>query len=106
MQNLYTFSIIAPASSLCLHTRIAILLIEVALHVLIHQNNHVFFCKHVDREKFPASLRKQKMKNKKKVLLGLEPSTLFSDSLSTTVKLTAPSNRWLNFIVNTNNCMA
>ena len=33
MQNLYTFSIIAPALSLYLHTNLAILLTEVALHV-------------------------------------------------------------------------
>ena len=67
MQNLYTFSIIAPASSLYLHTSLAILLSEVALHV---HNKHVFFCKHVNRER-------KKIKNKK-VLLGLEPSTLGS----------------------------
>ena len=56
MQNLYTFSIIAPAWSLYLHTSLAILLSEVTLHV--HNT----------------------------------PST-FSDSLSTTVILTTPSNR-------------
>ena len=33
MQNVYTFSIMAPASSLYLHTSLAILLSEVALHV-------------------------------------------------------------------------
>ena len=59
MQNLYTFSIIAPASSLNLHTSLAILLSEVALHV--HKTSkHVFFCKHVNREKFPASLQNKK----------------------------------------------
>ena len=77
MQNLYTFSIKAPASSLYLHANLAILLTEVALHVH-NTSKHDFFGKHVKREKFPASLRKQKIK---KVLLGLEPSTLLSDSL-------------------------
>ena len=57
----------------------------------------IFFCKHVNGEKTPASLRKQKIKNKEKILLGLEPSALFSDSLSTTVILTAPSNRLLKY---------
>ena len=61
MQNLYTFSIIAPASSLFLHTNLAILLIEVALHVH-NTSKRVIFCKHVNCEKFPASLRKQKKK--------------------------------------------
>ena len=51
MQNLYTFSIIAPASSLYLHTSLAILLSEVALHVH-NTSEHAFFCKHVNREKF------------------------------------------------------
>ena len=55
MQNLYTFSIIAPASSLYLHTSLAILLSEVTLHVH-NTSKHVFFCKHVNRETFPASL--------------------------------------------------
>ena len=79
MQNLYTFSIIAPASSLYLHTSLVFLLSEVALHVH-NTSKHVFFCKHVNREKFPASLRKQKIKDKKNFTgtrtlnLGLEPS--------------------------------
>ena len=51
MQNLYTFSIKAPASSLCLHTSRAILLSEVAIHVH-NTSEHAFFCKHVNREKF------------------------------------------------------
>ena len=42
LQNLYTFSIIAPASSLYLHTSLAILLSEVALHVH-NTSKHVFF---------------------------------------------------------------
>ena len=42
MQNLYTFSIIAPASSLYLHTSLAILLSEVALHVH-NTSKHDFF---------------------------------------------------------------
>ena len=63
MHNLYTFSIIALASSLYmyLYTSLAILLSEVALHVH-NASKHAFFCKHVNREKFPASLRKQKIK--------------------------------------------
>ena len=61
MQNLYTFAIIAPASSLYLHTSLAILLSEVALHVH-NTSKHAFFCKHVNRKKNPASLRKQKKK--------------------------------------------
>ena len=47
MQNLYEFSIIAPASSLYLRTSVAILLSEVALHVH-NTSKHVFFCKHVN----------------------------------------------------------
>ena len=102
MQNLYTFSIIAPASSLYLHTSLAILLSEVALHVH-NTSKHVFFCKHVNREKFPASLRKQKTK---KDLLGLEPSTMGSSPQlcfhnlwvqPLSFILTAPSNRLLKF---------
>ena len=42
MQNLYTFSITAPASSLYLYTSLAILLSEVALHVH-NTSKHVFF---------------------------------------------------------------
>ena len=41
MQNLYTFSIIALASSLYPHTSFAILLSEVALHV--HKTSNMFF---------------------------------------------------------------
>ena len=78
MQNLFTFSIIGPASSLYLHTSLAILLSEVALHV--HNTSKIaFLCERVNREIFPASSRKQKIKNKKKVLLGLEPSNLGSN---------------------------
>ena len=52
-----------------------------------------FFCKHVNREKFPASLQKQKKIKKgftgaRTLNLGLKPSTLFSDSLSTIVRYT------------------
>ena len=96
MQNLYTFSIIAPASSLYLYTGLAILLSEFTLHVH-NTSKHVFFCKNENREKLPAFLRKQKIKKSfngaRTLNLGLEPSTLFSDSFSTTVILTAPSNR-------------
>ena len=53
MQNVYTFSII-----------------QVALHVHYTPNYVVFFCKHVNREKFPASLRKQKIKNNKRFYWG------------------------------------
>ena len=56
MQNLYTFSITAPASSLYLYTSLAILLSEVALHVHNTSKHVFFFCKHVNRETFPASL--------------------------------------------------
>ena len=95
MQNLYTFSIIAPVSSLYPYTSLAILLSKFALHVH-NTSNYAFCCKYVNREKYPASLRKQKNKNKK-VLLGLEPQTLGSDPQlcfqSTTFILTAPSNR-------------
>ena len=95
MQNLYTFSIIAPASSLYLHTSLAILLNEVALHVH-NTSKNAFFCKHVYRLTFPASLRKQK---KKKFYWSSNPQpwarilNFESDSLSTTVIPTAPSNR-------------
>ena len=64
---------------------------------IVAVSKHAFFCKHVNREKFSASLRKQKIKKKiywgSNLNLELKPSTLFSDSLSTTVILTAPSNR-------------
>ena len=76
MQNLYTFSIIAPASSLYLHTSLAILLSEVALHVH-NTSKHAFFlqtCKSLNISCFFV-----KEKNKKKVLLELEPSTLGSN---------------------------
>ena len=81
MQNLYTFSIIAPASSLYLHTSFAILLNKVALHVH-NTSKYAFFCKHVNHENVPASLRKQKKKKKdftvsRTLNFGLEPSTLF-----------------------------
>ena len=73
VQNLYTFSIIAPVSSLYLHTSLAILLSVVALHVH-NTSKHALFCKHVNREKFPASLRKQKKKiNKKRFCWGSNP---------------------------------
>ena len=92
------FSIIAPASSLYLHTSLAILLSEVALHV--HNTpKHAFFYKNVNRKKTFLLLceSKKKKKKKKKILLELEPSTLFADSFSTTDILTAPSNRLLRF---------
>ena len=80
---------------------------------IIHQNMF-FFCKHVNRENFPASLRKQRIKNKKGFTgtrtfnFGLKPSTLFSDSLSTTVILYLLRHRiaCYSLLVNTNNCMS
>ena len=71
MQNLSTFSIIAPASSLYLHTSLAI------LHV--HNTSKHFFCKHVNLEKISCFFANAKKKIKKKVSLGLEPSTLGSN---------------------------
>ena len=70
MQNLYTFSITAPASSLYLHTSLAILLSEVVLNT----SKHAFFCKYVKHETFLHLCE-----SKKKALLGLEPSTLGSN---------------------------
>ena len=78
-----------------LHTSFAILLSEVALHVH-NTSKYAFFCKHVNHENVPASLRKQKKKGftgARTLNLGLEPSTLLSDALSTTVILNAPPNR-------------
>ena len=76
-------------------------LLDVSIHSIMF-----FFCKHVNHEKLPASLRKQKKnKNCKKFFMGLEPSTLLSDSLSTTVILTAPSNHCNTSLVNRNNYM-
>ena len=61
MQNWYTFSIIAPASSLYIHASLAILQSEVALHVH-NTSKHAFFCKHVNREKKSCFFAKAKIK--------------------------------------------
>ena len=61
IQNLYTFSIIALASSMYLHTSFAILLSEVALHMHT-TSKHVFFLQTYKSRKFSASMRAQKMK--------------------------------------------
>ena len=87
LQNLYMFSIVALASSLYLHTSFAILLSKVALHVH-NTSKPAFYCKHANHKKSCIFAKAKK----KKILLGLEPSTLFSDSLRATVLLTAPSN--------------
>ena len=108
MQNLYTFSIIAHASSLYLHTSFAILLREVALHVH-NTSKHALFCKHVNREKFPASLREQKKKKKKSFTrartlnLGLEPSNFVIRFFEYLLRhrIACKSSH-----VNMNNCMA
>ena len=106
LQNLYmyTFSIVALASSLYLNTSFAFLLSEVALHVH-NTSKHAFFCKHVNHKKNPASLCESK-KIKKKVLLGLEPSTLLSNSLSKPFSLLRHRIACKIYLVNTNNCMA
>ena len=59
MQNLYTFLIIALASSLYLHTSFAILLREVALHMHT-TSKHVFILQTYKSRKFSASMRAQK----------------------------------------------
>ena len=59
MQNLNTFSIVALASSLYLHTSFAIVLSEVALHVH-NTSKHAFLCKHVNHKKSACLLKYKK----------------------------------------------
>ena len=107
MQNVYTFSIIAPASSLYLHTCLAILLSEVALHVH-NTSEHAFFCKHVNREKFLLLCESKKKNNNNKTrlywgsnpqlscqILWVQPLYLLRHRIACKISL-----------VNTNKCMA